>query len=79
MSHKTLCGATQGKFWGKTSCFYVSDSSEVHYLEAGMFSDVPPMVDHRFVATKDTKALEIYWIDALDPLDIVRTDTGGRL
>ena len=34
MSHKTLCGATQGKFWGKTSCYYVSESSEVHYIEA---------------------------------------------
>ena len=34
MSHKTLCGATQGKFWGKTSCYYVSDTSEVHYIEA---------------------------------------------
>jgi hypothetical protein len=96
MSHKTLCGATQGKFWGKTSCFYVSDSSEVlegelkvilykddgedeTILTAGMFSDVPPMVDHRFVALKDTKALEIYWTDALDPTDIVREDTGGML
>ena len=44
-----------------------------------MFSDVPPMVDHRFIASKDTKALEIYWTDALDPLDIVREDTGGTL
>lgn len=119
MSHKTLCGATQGKFWGKTSCYYVSDTSEVHYIEAnkdgycsrhhhekkwnrfvvlqgklkvilykdggqdetvltdGLFSDVPPMVDHRFVALEDTKALEVYWTDCLDPTDIVRIDTGG--
>jgi len=120
MSHKTLCGATQGKFWGKTSCFYVSETSEVHYIDAikggycsrhhhekkwnrfvvlegklkvvlykdggedetiltdGMFSDVPPMVDHRFEVLEDTKALEVYWVDSLDPTDIVRKDTGGK-
>ena len=120
MSHKTLCGATQGKFWGKTSCFYVSETSEVHYIDAakggycsrhhhekkwnrfvvlegklkvilykndgedetiltdGMFSDVPPMIDHRFEMLEDTKALEVYWVDSLDPTDIVRKDTGGK-
>jgi hypothetical protein len=35
------------------------------------------MVDHRFVALEDTKALEVYWTDCLDPTDIVRIDTGG--
>ena len=120
MSHKTLCGATQGKFWGKTSCFYVSETSEVHYIEAvkggycsrhhhekkwnrfvvlegklkvilykndgedetiltdGMFSDEPPMIDHRFEVLENTKALEVYWVDSLDPTDIVRKDTGGK-
>ena len=43
----------------------------------GMFSDVPPVVDHRFVALENTKALEVYWIDGLDPSDIVRKDSGG--
>ena len=42
-----------------------------------MFSDVPPAVDHRFEAMEDTRALEIYWIDGLDPNDIVRRDIGG--
>ena len=119
MGHKTLTGATQGKFWGTTQCFFENCTSEVHYIEAvkggfcsrhchrnkwnrfivlegelkviiykqdsqdetiltgGMFSDVPPGVDHKFEAMEDTKALEVYWIDGLDPNDIVRKDTGG--
>lgn len=119
MGHKTLIGASQGKFWGSTRCFFVNDSCEVHCLEAneggfcsrhchknkwnrfivlsgrlkviifkdsgqdetilttGMFSDVPPKVDHKFEALEDTVALEIYWIDGLDPGDIIRRDTGG--
>ena len=120
MGHKTLIGATQGKFWGTTRCFFENSSSEVHYIEAdkggycsrhyhqdkwnrfivldgklkvtiykeksedvtiltdGMFSDVPPGVEHRFEALKNTKALEVYWTNDLDPGDIVRKDTGGR-
>ena len=119
MGHKTLTGATQGKFWGTTRCFFEKDSSEVHYIEAikggycsrhhhekkwnrfivlegalkviiykqdsqdetilteGMFSDVPPMIDHRFECLENAKALEIYWTDGLDPTDIVRRDSGG--
>ena len=119
MGHKTLTGATQGKFWGPTRCFFENDSSEVHYIEAikggycsrhhhekkwnrfivlegalkviiykqdsqdetilteGMFSDVPPMIDHRFECLENAKALEIYWTDGLDPTDIVRRDSGG--
>ena len=119
MGHKTLIGATQGKFWGTTRCFFENDSSEVHYIEAvkggycsrhhheqkwnrfivlegalkviiykqdsqdetilteGMFSDVPPMIDHRFECLENAKALEIYWTDGLDPTDIVRKDSGG--
>ena len=120
MTHKTLIGATQGKFWGNTRCFFENCTSEVHYIEAvkggycsrhchknkwnrfivlkgslkviiyqqdsqdetiltaGMFSDVPPDIDHRFVVLEDTEALEIYWVDGLDPNDIVRCDTGGK-
>lgn len=32
MSHKTLCGAIQAKFWGYTQCIFVGDTSETHYL-----------------------------------------------
>ena len=46
-------------------------------LTDGMFSDVPPGVEHRFEALKNTKALEVYWTNDLDPGDIVRKDTGG--
>ena len=56
---------------------YKQDSQDETILTEGMFSDVPPGVDHRFEAMEDTKALEVYWIDGLDPSDIVRKDTGG--
>tara|TARA_R100000008_G_C3505055_1_gene125707 strand:+ start:113 stop:484 length:372 start_codon:yes stop_codon:yes gene_type:complete len=119
MSHKTLTGATQGKIWGQTSCFFENSSCEVHYIEAdqdgfcsrhkhqnkwnrfivlegalkviiyqqdsedetilykGMFSDVPPNVEHRFEALENTKALEIYWVDPIERNDIIRFDSGG--
>ena len=32
MSHKTLCGAVQAKFWGETQCIFSSEKSEVHYI-----------------------------------------------
>lgn len=32
MSHKTLCGAVQSKFWGQTQCIFVGPISEAHYL-----------------------------------------------
>ena len=57
---------------------YKDGGQDETILTDGMFSDVPPMVDHRFEAMEDTKALEVYWIDSLDPTDIVRVDTGGR-
>ena len=56
---------------------YKQDSTDETILTDGMFSDVPPGVDHRFDALEDTKALEVYWVDGLDPSDIVRKDTGG--
>ena len=34
MSHNPLTGATQGKIWGQTSCFFENSSCEVHYIEA---------------------------------------------
>lgn len=33
MSHKTLCGAVQNKFWGQTQCLFVGPLSETHYLK----------------------------------------------
>lgn len=32
MSHKTLCGAIQSKFWGHTQCIFIGPISETHYL-----------------------------------------------
>jgi mannose-6-phosphate isomerase-like protein (cupin superfamily) len=51
---------------------YKQDSEDETVLTSGMFSDVPPGIDHRFEALEDTKALEVYWIDGLDSKDIVR-------
>ena len=56
---------------------YKQDGQDETNLTDGMFSDVPPAGDHRFEAMEDTRALEIYWIDGLDPNDIVRRDIGG--
>ena len=56
---------------------YKGDRSDETILTEGMFSDVPPEIDHRFEALEDTKALEVYWVDGLDPTDIVRKDSGG--
>lgn len=32
MSHKTLAGAIQSKFWGQTQCIFVGSFSETHFL-----------------------------------------------
>ena len=56
---------------------YKEGGEDVTVLTDGMFSDVPPMVEHRFEAMENTKALEVYWTDELDPKDIVRQDVGG--
>ena len=34
MSHKTLCGAVQSKFWGQTQCIFEGPSSEMHFAQA---------------------------------------------
>jgi len=56
---------------------YKNGGEDITVIKDGMFSDVPPEVEHRFEALEDTKALEVYWTDELDPKDIVRIDTGG--
>ncbi|MAF24444.1 hypothetical protein CL634_02560 [bacterium] len=56
---------------------YKESNEDVTVLTDGMFSDVPPEVEHRFEALEDTKALEVYWTNPLNPGDIVRKDTGG--
>ncbi|RLI45120.1 hypothetical protein DRO61_11170 [Candidatus Bathyarchaeota archaeon] len=33
MSHKTLAGAVQSKFWGHTQCIFVGPFSETHFLK----------------------------------------------
>lgn len=42
-------------------------------------SDVPPGVVHEFAALEDTQAVEIYWVDRLNPDDIVRENVGGEI
>lgn len=64
---------------GKLKIILYKDKGEdVTILTEGMFSDVPPGIEHRFEALEDTLCLEIYWIDGLDPNDIERVDSGGR-
>lgn len=46
-------------------------------VSTGQCTDVPPGVDHRFVALEDSEAIEIYWVDELDPHDIERRNSGG--
>jgi mannose-6-phosphate isomerase-like protein (cupin superfamily) len=47
-------------------------------LKDGESTAVPPGVFHKFTATKDTQALEVYWVH-LKTDDIVREDTGGKI
>lgn len=56
---------------------YRENGEDLTELCEGMFSDVPPLQDHRFTAKTDCVALEVYWVDGIDPKDIVRKDVGG--
>jgi len=58
---------------------YMENDDDITTVTDGMFTDVPPEIEHKFRAIEDTICLEIYWIDPLDPKDIVRheTDKGG--
>ena len=56
---------------------YQQDGEDETILSDGMFSDVPPNMEHRFEALGDTIALEIYWIDPIEKHDITRLDSGG--
>ena len=57
---------------------YKEEGNDETVLTVGQFSDVPPGVEHRFEALEDTLCLEIYWVDGLDPKDIVRKTNGGH-
>ena len=46
-------------------------------LTAGQFTSIPPGELHRFVCESPAVALELYWIDGINPMDIVREDVGG--
>lgn len=46
-------------------------------LTAGQRYTVPSNRDHRFEALTDVELIEVYWVDDLDPDDIVRLDVGG--
>jgi len=53
------------------------DLIDVTNLTKGEFTAIPPGEYHRFVALEDTIALELYWINGIDPKDIVRTSVGS--
>ena len=55
-----------------------NDVIDTTVLKAGEMTAVAPEVYHRFTATEDTEALEVYWVH-LKSDDIVRETVGGRL
>jgi mannose-6-phosphate isomerase-like protein (cupin superfamily) len=57
---------------------YNGENIETTILNAGESMDVPAMIDHRFEALENTRAIEIYWVDKLESEDIIRKDSGGR-
>ena len=42
-------------------------------------TEIPPNTYHRFTALEDTSALEIYYANSVDELDIIRFDEGTVL
>ena len=49
---------------------------DVTVLQAGEMTYVEPGLYHKFIATEDTVAFEIYWVE-LSPIDISRRNVGG--
>ncbi len=45
-------------------------------LEAEQMTDIPSGIYHRFTALEDTNALEIYYPNPVEEMDIVRQDEG---
>lgn len=56
---------------------YREHGEDVTTLKPGETTDVEPGVYHLFEATKDSTCLEVYWVDILNPDDILRLNTGG--
>jgi mannose-6-phosphate isomerase-like protein (cupin superfamily) len=61
----------------KVTIYRANGLEDETILEAGHFTDVPPMIKHRFEVLEDCLCIEIYWTDNLDSSDIVRDDIGG--
>lgn len=55
---------------------FSEDIPDETVLFAGMCTDVPPGVWHKFEALEDSDAIEIYWV-VLDANDIERRTKGG--
>jgi mannose-6-phosphate isomerase-like protein (cupin superfamily) len=49
---------------------------DITILTAGQYTDVPPGVFHRFAATEQTVAFELYWAE-MTANDIIREGHGG--
>lgn len=48
-------------------------------LKAEQTTEIPSGIDHRFTALEDTRALEIYYPNSVDEMDIIRQDEGTVL
>mgnify|MGYP003661939630 CR=1 FL=1 len=86
MAHKTLIGASQGKFWGSTRCLFVNESCEMHCFEANKDGYCSKHYHenkwNRFVVLSGRLKVIIFKDSGqdetiLDPSDIVRKDSGG--
>ena len=82
----------EGKVWGSTEPILQSPAVEIHrinvkkwkdyglcdstHLHAGETSIVPAGEMHKFIAHRNTEALEIYWAE-LNHNDIIRENVGG--
>ena len=57
---------------------YRTTGEDVTILSKGQFTDVPPETWHKFECLEDSKCLEVYWVDEIDPNDIERDGVGGK-
>jgi mannose-6-phosphate isomerase-like protein (cupin superfamily) len=60
----------------RVTIFRDNNATDEIVLTAGMCTDVPPRVWHKFETLEDSDTIEIYWV-VLDDGDIERRTTGG--
>ena len=56
---------------------YRENNLDITTLNCGESTEVNCLVDHRFEVVQDCVALEVYYLNPIDSMDIVRKDVGG--